>query len=239
VLARLKAIEAEAAVRWPALAQISEHESKAEVEIARLNAETAARVAAEVASNGFWLTLYRSIAMYAATLNLIGFGLTFFYGMYLDQALWGRIVEGRDVVAWWIGAMASVLGLHFFSRAQERKAAVTVTREAACAAPIERRALANHCCPFLSAFPKTEHPVPRDNDYRARSWAEYRRMILQELDRLNTAVNALSAKIDDIRRHDLTQLRIDVTMLQVKAGLWGAVAGLIAAIAAVLTRLVT
>jgi hypothetical protein len=82
-------------------------------------------VATEIATNGFWLTLYRSILMYTATFNLGLFGFVFFYGMLFDAILWARLVEGKDMIAWWLGANASVLGFHFYTRGKEREAAVT------------------------------------------------------------------------------------------------------------------
>lgn len=127
VVARLQTIEAEAAARWPALAEIAKVETSGEIEVAKINAESSARVAGEIATNGFWLSLYRSILMYAATFNLIVFGVVFFWALLIDQAMWQRLVDGRDLIAWWIGGNVSILGFHFYTRGKEREAAVTRT----------------------------------------------------------------------------------------------------------------
>ena len=124
VVATLRAVEAEAAVRWPALADIEGHERTAEVEVAKINAQASADIRRDVAENGKWASGYRPLLMYACTFNLIWFGGLFFYSLMIDAVIWNRMVEGYIVVSWWIGGMATILGFHFFTRGQERKAAV-------------------------------------------------------------------------------------------------------------------
>lgn len=125
VVTKLQAIEAEAAAKWPALAEIAKVETEGETEVAKINAEANARAVVEIASNGFWLSLYRSILMYAATAQLAAFGIVFFYALLLDQSLWSRVTSGMDLIKWWLGANASVLGVHFYTRGKEREAAAT------------------------------------------------------------------------------------------------------------------
>jgi hypothetical protein len=126
VVAKLKAIEAEAVVRWPALAQIEQSQNTAEVEVAKINAESSARVATEIATNGFWLSLYRSILLYAATFGLIFFGVLFFWALTVSDEMWTKLVSGIDMVKWWVGGMVTLLGFHFYTRGKEREAAITM-----------------------------------------------------------------------------------------------------------------
>jgi len=129
VLATLKAVEAEAAERWPALAQIEGHERRAETAIAQTNAVASlkmAETAGKMAENHPILTFYRTLLMYFSTFNLIGFGVFFFYALIIDDTMWQKMVDGYLIVAWWIGANGSVLGVHFVTRSSERKAAVNL-----------------------------------------------------------------------------------------------------------------
>lgn len=129
VVANLKALETEVAARWPALAQIEGAERTSEVEIAKINAEANATmreadIREHVATNGFWQSLYRPIMMWGAAGNLLAFGGVFFWALLADPPLWQRLVDGYVVATWWIGTSGTVLGLHFFTRGMERKAAV-------------------------------------------------------------------------------------------------------------------
>ena len=79
-------------------------------------------------------------------------------------------------------------------------------------------------------------PPDPPNTPRPEDWSEYRRLILQELERLNMLAHDLSDEIRDIRNKDLSQVRVDIAMLQVKAGVWGAVAGAVIALGAIFLR---
>lgn len=125
VMARLQAIEAEATAKWPALAEIAKSETAGEIEVARINAQASAQAVTEIASNGFWLSLYRSILMYAATFNLIIFGGVFWYSIAIDRTLLQTLSANIDIVKWWLGGNVSLLGFHFYTRGKEREAAVT------------------------------------------------------------------------------------------------------------------
>jgi hypothetical protein len=73
------------------------------------------------------------------------------------------------------------------------------------------------------------------------SWADYRRHVVSELERLNTLVEKFDAKLDrlsednrrEIAQRDLsiwkaiTDLKVDIGMLKAQAGAWGATAGVI------------
>jgi hypothetical protein len=67
-----------------------------------------------------------------------------------------------------------------------------------------------------------------------RSWGEYRRLILAELERLNRLISDTLGKIEAIRNDDIAQMRVDIAMLKVKAGVWGALGGLVTGATAVL-----
>lgn len=75
-------------------------------------------------------------------------------------------------------------------------------------------------------------------DLGEKSWVEYRRLVIAELERTNRLISELNSKIDDIRANDISQIRIEVAMLQVKAGVWGGLGGLIAGVGAVLLAIV-
>jgi hypothetical protein len=62
----------------------------------------------------------------------------------------------------------------------------------------------------------------------AESWAEYRRLILQALERLDGEISKLNGKMDSFRNEDIAALKVKIAMLEVKAGIWGAVSGLLA-----------
>ena len=54
-------------------------------------------------------------------------------------------------------------------------------------------------------------------------WGEYKRLILQELERLNGEVSRLNGKLDGFRDVEISKLKVDVAMLPVKSGLISAV----------------
>ena len=72
-----------------------------------------------------------------------------------------------------------------------------------------------------------------------KSWREYRRLILSELDRINVSILSLNTKLERFHNEEIGQLRVDIAMLQVKSGVWGAMAGLAVAIGAALLKFVT
>ena len=57
-------------------------------------------------------------------------------------------------------------------------------------------------------------------------WSEYRRLVMQELERLGGELNGLKA--------ELGRAHTEIATLKVKAGFWGAVAGAIPALGAAL-----
>src|SRR5215211_3833299 len=54
VVAKLQAIEGEAVARWPALAEIDKSADLAQVEIAKINAESSAKIAEQIGNNDYW-----------------------------------------------------------------------------------------------------------------------------------------------------------------------------------------
>lgn len=62
------------------------------------------------------------------------------------------------------------------------------------------------------------------------NWAEYRRLVLSEIERLTVEMQRLDVKLQAIRVDDIPTVRREITMLQVKSGVWGAVAGAIPAV---------
>lgn len=135
VLARLKAVEAQASDRWPAIADVLKAEIGADVEIAKLNSEVYLdRARAEAGSNDPNASRYKVIALY---------GLTFALLYLVGLVLYALTVGGdrlKDTIAAWelilglLGTFGSLILGHWVTRASERKAllappppAVTVT----------------------------------------------------------------------------------------------------------------
>lgn len=63
-------------------------------------------------------------------------------------------------------------------------------------------------------------------DREDNPWSEYRRLVLNELERLNQNFEHLQKSVD--------AANVNIAMLKVKAGAWGAMAGLMTALTAVL-----
>ncbi len=63
-------------------------------------------------------------------------------------------------------------------------------------------------------------------------FAEHRALILAELQRLNTLLEALRAKIDQMNTLEIGKLKEQMAVLQFKSGVWGLTAGAIPGIAA-------
>lgn len=124
VVASLRAAEAEAAVRWPSLADIEGHERRAEVEVARINAEASAEMRRAIGTNGPIQSFYRVILLWGATAGLLLFSFLFFMALIADDNMWQKMVDGYFVISWFVGIMGTIVGFHFFSRASERRAAI-------------------------------------------------------------------------------------------------------------------
>jgi hypothetical protein len=95
-----------------------------------------------------------------------------------------------------------------------------------------------------------------EKDDGLASWADYRRHVVSELERLNDIIEKFDSKLDkvvDDHRRDLNQRdtaiwkelseqKIAIAMLQVKSSVWGglsgALASLLVAVAAVLVGLI-
>ena len=54
-----------------------------------------------------------------------------------------------------------------------------------------------------------------DGEKRGNGWNEYEKLVMAELERLNTAVQCIS--------NEVVSIRVEIAMLKVKAGMWGAV----------------
>lgn len=82
--------------------------------------------------------------------------------------------------------------------------------------------------------------MPVENDTDERSWKEYRRLILAELERIDKGMVTLNLKMDttsDMRDIAMTAMRVEIAMLKVKASMWGGFSGTLgAAIAFLLLR---
>lgn len=74
-------------------------------------------------------------------------------------------------------------------------------------------------------------------DADEKSWFEYRRLVMGELERISRQITMLESKIDGqktLRDAEVSELRVKIGMLEVKAGIYGALSGLLVAIGTVL-----
>lgn len=67
-----------------------------------------------------------------------------------------------------------------------------------------------------------------------RTWGEYRRLILSELERINSAVEKVNTKIEMFRQDDIAQIKTDIALLKFQAAMWGAGAGIVFSVAVTL-----
>lgn len=58
-----------------------------------------------------------------------------------------------------------------------------------------------------------------------RSWGEYRRLILSELERITRNIGEINEKIERFRQEDLSEIKTDIALLKFQAAMWGAGAG--------------
>ena len=61
-----------------------------------------------------------------------------------------------------------------------------------------------------------------------RTWPEYRRLVLSELERIDRSLGTLNEKIDksfDDRDDRMRSAEVNIAMLQIKCGLWGGLSG--------------
>lgn len=85
------------------------------------------------------------------------------------------------------------------------------------------------------------------NDDDRSTWAEYSKLVLSELRRLDSSIERISTAFDKTIAHEsrnrrmienatraeLQRLALEVQSLKIKAGVWGAMAGLIPVLVAV------
>ncbi len=60
-----------------------------------------------------------------------------------------------------------------------------------------------------------------------QDWSEYRRFVLQELERINKVISQMSDKVERLRIEDLSSLKTELALLKFQAGLWGAGGGMV------------
>jgi hypothetical protein len=56
-------------------------------------------------------------------------------------------------------------------------------------------------------------------------WAEYRRLILAELERMGRDIKAIQQTMTDVRIKDLSDLKTDIALLKLQAAMWGGLGG--------------
>jgi hypothetical protein len=59
------------------------------------------------------------------------------------------------------------------------------------------------------------------------TFREYKRLIINELERIARDMRDLNDRIEQFRREDVAQMRTDIAILKFQAALWGSVAGLV------------
>jgi len=65
-------------------------------------------------------------------------------------------------------------------------------------------------------------------------WDEYRRLILQELQRLHEGVAEVNGKLSALTSLEIAGLKAEIAVLKFKSGLWGFAAGAIPGAAALI-----
>lgn len=83
-----------------------------------------------------------------------------------------------------------------------------------------------------------------------RSWAEYRKLVINELERIDKGLGTLNTKLDGalnsrddkldaalaLRDQAIRKLEITVAMLKIQCGMWGGAAGLATAVGSYLLK---
>jgi hypothetical protein len=65
-------------------------------------------------------------------------------------------------------------------------------------------------------------PPPED-----APWGEYRRLVLNELERIARDIEGLADKMSRFQSEELSAIKTEVALLKQKAAFWGAIAGII------------
>jgi hypothetical protein len=65
-------------------------------------------------------------------------------------------------------------------------------------------------------------------------WNSYQKLVLGKLSEHSATLGALTEELAELRKKDVTDLKVEIAMLKVKAGLWGATAGVIPGFLAIL-----
>lgn len=65
------------------------------------------------------------------------------------------------------------------------------------------------------------------DEQEGRSWGEYRRLILAELERITREISGINEKIERFRQEDISQIKTDIALLKFQAAMWGAGAGMV------------
>lgn len=126
VMQELKAAQADAIAKYPALAQIADAETRGEVEVAKVNQEAYLNILKmEMAHNDPRLTFYRTLINWSVAVQMIIFGVTLNWAVFTGGDLLDNLVKCFELLTWWIGMNLSIVGVHYFTRGKERVAAVT------------------------------------------------------------------------------------------------------------------
>ncbi len=67
-----------------------------------------------------------------------------------------------------------------------------------------------------------------EHDKDNASFREYKRLIINELDRIARDIRELNERVEIFRREDVAQMRTDIVILKFQAALWGSISGLVA-----------
>lgn len=76
------------------------------------------------------------------------------------------------------------------------------------------------------------------NNQEEGDWKEYRRLVLNELERIAKTITDVEKRIEDFRQQDIQKIRMDIAMLQVKSGMWGALSGLIVTLSIIMLKFI-
>jgi len=68
-------------------------------------------------------------------------------------------------------------------------------------------------------------------------WGEYRRLILQELQRLHDGIGEVKSQISALHSSEIASIKAQIAVLQFKSGVWGFLAGAVPSAVAVIYML--
>lgn len=67
---------------------------------------------------------------------------------------------------------------------------------------------------------------------------EFRERVLDDLTQIRSEVRTIDAKLDHLKDHDISNMKVEIGMLKVKAGVWGLLGGSLGMVLVLLGKLI-